>query len=464
MKQQKFWLQSVFLLVFSLFFVLTSAVSLAAAAVNHPIKIAVISDIHLYDPALGTTGSAFEAYLVSQDLKMEAESDAIFQSALNTLLNSDAQVVLIAGDLTNNGEYINHQRMANYLGRLVKAGKQVFVINGNHDILNPDASSYSGDTATRVRNITPDEFKNLYHAFGYDQAVAKDTNSLSYVVDLTTDVRLVVIDSCKYDASNKRPVTAGDISGGKLQWVESQIRDAKTKGKTVLGMMHHGIVPHFSMETTFFPGFVVDNYAALQKDFSSLGMSVMFTGHFHSQDLAGQYFPNNTYMLDIETGSLVNYPVPIRFVEVSADRKQLNITSTMVTSSNYDLKGAANFQAYALNGMPAGLRLMLFQQLTAILVHQGYAADVASDMAMKLGATQVAPNVMINDLFTKVALAHYHGDENLDATTKAQIQELASSSDPNTKLVGQYMLSMSTDVPPADNNLKIDLLTGKATN
>jgi len=464
MKQQKIWQLSVFLLVFSLFFGLTSAVSLAAPSVNNPIKIAIISDIHLYDPALGTTGSAFETYLVSQDLKLEAESDAIFQSALNTLLNSDAKIVLISGDMTNNGEYVNHQRMVHYLGRLIKAGKRVFVINGNHDILNPDASSYSANTTKRVKTITPDEFKSLYHAFGYDQAIAKDTNSLSYVVDLTPDVRLIVIDSCQYNANNNKPVTAGDVSGTKLQWVESQIRNAKAQGKTVLGMMHHGIVPHFGMETTFFPGFVVDNYAALQQDFSSLGMPVMFTGHFHSQDLAGQYFPNNKYMLDIETGSLVNYPVPIRFVEVTADRKQLNITSTMVTSITHDLKGAANFQSYALNGMPAGMSYMLLQQLTAILIHQGYLADAAADMATKIADTQVAPNVTINDLFARVAIAHYHGDENLDATTKALIQQLASSGDPNTKLLGQYMLSLSTDVPPADNNVKIDLLTGKAIN
>lgn len=422
-----------------------------------------MSDIHLYDPALGTTGPAFEAYLASQDDKLEAESDAIFQSALNILLNSDVQVVLIAGDLTNNGEYVNHQRVANYLGRLANAGKRVFVINGNHDIFNPNANSYSGNTATRVKNTTPDEFKSLYRAFGYDQAKAKDTNSLSYTVDLAPDVRLIVIDSCQYAASDTTPATAGEISGAKLQWVEGQIRSAKAEGKTVLGMMHHAIVPHFTTETTFFPGFVVDDYVALQQNFSSLGLQVMFTGHFHAQDLAGQYFSNNRYMLDIGTGSLVNYPVPIRFVEVTADRKHLNITSTRVTSINYDLKGAANFQAYALNTMSTGLREMFLQLATGVLVGQGYSSDTAAKMAAEMAAKQVAPNVTVSDLFVKAALAHYHGDESLDAATKAMIQGLTSSSDPATKLMGQNMLSMSTDVPPADNIITIDLLSGKAT-
>lgn len=464
MKQQKTGRLSAFLLAFSLLFLLTSAVSVAAEPAGKPITIAIISDIHLYDPALGTTDPAFEAYLESQDNKLEAQSEAIFKSALNILLNSDAQVILIAGDLTNNGEYVNHQRVASYLGRLVDAGKQVFVINGNHDIFNPNACSYSGNTATRVKNITPDEFKSLYRAFGYGQARAKDANSLSYAVDLTPDVRLIVIDSCRYAASDTKPQTAGEISGAKLQWVEDQIRDAKTKGKTVFGMMHHALVPHFSTETTFFPGFVVDNYTALQENFSSLGLQVMFTGHFHAQDLAGQYFTNNKYILDIGTGSLVNYPVPIRFVQVTADRKHLNITSTTVSSINYDLKGAANFQTYALNAMYTGLREMFLQLATGVLVGQGYSSDTAAKLAAEMAAKQVAPNVTVSDLFVKAALAHYHGDESLYATTKAMIQDLTSSGDPATKLMGQNMLSMSTDIPPADNKVTIDLLTGKATN
>lgn len=464
MKQQIFRRLSVLLSAFFLSLVLTSAVSLAAEPTGKPVKIAVMSDVHVYDPALGTTGPAFKAYLASQDDKLEAESEAIFQSALHILMQSDAQVVLIAGDLTNNGEYVNHQRMVSYLGKLANAGKRVFVINGNHDIFNPNACSYAGNTAARVKNTSPDEFKSLYHAFGYDQAMAKDAGSLSYAVDLTPDVRLIVIDSCRYAASDTTPQTAGEISGSRLQWVESQIRAAKAEGKTVFGMMHHAIVPHFSTETTVFPGFVVDNYAALQQNFSNLGLQVMFTGHFHAQDLAGQYFPNNRYMLDIGTGSLVNYPVPIRFAEVTADRKQLHIASTRVTAIDYDLKGSASFQAYAENIMSTGLKEMFLQLATGVLAGQGCASDAAAKRAAELAATQVAPNVTVGDLFVRAAIAHYQGDENLDAATKALIRGLAASGDSLTRLMGQNMLAMATDVPPADNSIKIDLRTGKAVN
>ncbi len=435
-----------------------------AGPVHNPIKIAIMSDIHVYNPALGTTGSAFQAYLAQDGGRMEVASEAIFDSALDIVLNSDAQVLLIAGDTTNNGELASHELVAEKLDRLTKAGKKVFVINGNHDIFNPGASSYSGNTATRARNASPEDFKALYHALGYDQAIAKDPNSLSYAVNLAPDVQLIAIDSCIYAASNTKPVTGGDISGLKLQWIESQIKSAKAEGKTVIGMMHHGIVPHFTTEPVDFPGFVVNNYAALQNTFSNLGLQIMFTGHFHAQDLAGQYFGNNQYMLDIETGSLVNYPAPIRFVEVTADRKQLNITSTNVTHINYDLNGAADFQTYAMNITSAGLKSLLPQLTISALMSQGESPEAASAAAAKLAATQVAQGVTISDLFVKAVLAHYHGDENLAPATMALLRELASSSDPLVKMTGQNMLSLATDISPADININIDIKTGKVKN
>lgn len=462
MKQQKKWQLSVLMLLSSLFFVLTCSSALAATPAGQGLKIAIISDPHLYDSRLGTTGSAFEKYLESQDFKMEVESEAILQSAIDRIIKSDAQVVLVPGDMTNNGEYVNHMRMTSYLDKLVKAGKQVVVIDGNHDILNPDAASYAGDTRTRVRSITPEEFKNSYHAFGYSEAVAKDTNSLSYVVELAADVRLIVIDSCKYDVSNTKHVTAGEVAGERLTWVKMQIADAKSQGKTVLGMMHHGIVPHFSTERRMFPGFVVNNYDVLQREFSSLGLQVMFTGHFHSQDLAGQYFSENQYMLEIETGSLLNYPVPIRFVELTADRKQLHITSEKVKDVDYELQGAADFTEYALKNMPRGLKAMFLQQVTGVLIKDGCNWDEATQKAEKLADTEVAPGVTVSDLFVIAATAHYQGDENINPATKALIQNVAGSKEHITKLVGENMLAMVTDVPPADNNVTIDLRTGRA--
>ena len=54
------------------------------------LKVAVISDDHLYDAnVLGSTGAAFEAYLAA-DRKMLVESEVILDAALDKIAQGDA--------------------------------------------------------------------------------------------------------------------------------------------------------------------------------------------------------------------------------------------------------------------------------------------------------------------------------------------------------------------------------------
>jgi DNA repair exonuclease SbcCD nuclease subunit len=156
--------------------------SAAEAAEVKSAKIAVFSDPHYYAPELGTTGSAFEAYL-AQDRKLLAESSAISAAAINELKKSDAKIVLISGDLTKDGEKLSHQQFSKLLTSLENSGKKVYVVPGNHDINNPASSSYKGNKATFTDNISPEQFKNIYNSFGFSEAISRDKDSLSYVVE-----------------------------------------------------------------------------------------------------------------------------------------------------------------------------------------------------------------------------------------------------------------------------------------
>lgn len=120
---------------------------------------------------------------MASDRKLLAESKAILESAMEAIKKSDVDLVLFSGDLTKDGEYISHKQFTEYLKQLEKAGKQVFVINGNHDINNPHAVKFEGDKTTPVQQVTPSRFKSLYKDFGYGEAIAKDRYSLSYVVE-----------------------------------------------------------------------------------------------------------------------------------------------------------------------------------------------------------------------------------------------------------------------------------------
>ncbi len=68
----------------------------------------VISDLHFYDTSLGTEGKAFQDYL-DADRKLLVLSDEIIGTAMEKIAKEEADFVLVAGDLTKDGERICHQ-------------------------------------------------------------------------------------------------------------------------------------------------------------------------------------------------------------------------------------------------------------------------------------------------------------------------------------------------------------------
>ena len=178
-----------------------------------PVRFAVLSDTHLYDARLGTTGSAFDSYIAA-DPKLLALSEPILDSALADIIKSKVRFVIISGDLTKDGEKVNHLRMVRHLERLERAGIQVFVVPGNHDINNHDAVSYSGNVATPIATINDHEFRALYHRFGYGQAIDHAPDSLSYVAEPVPGLWLLALDSAKWaeSAQAPHPVVSGRLT------------------------------------------------------------------------------------------------------------------------------------------------------------------------------------------------------------------------------------------------------------
>ena len=143
---------------------------------------AVISDIHIYDPSLGTSGAAFEKTM-SSDRKLLLDGIDLLDFAIDEIIASQVNFVLVTGDLTKDGELINHRLAAEKLKRLLDANIAVFVVPGNHDINNPDAVRYDGDKTEAVITISDKEFASIYGAFGFNSSLFRDDDSLSYVVE-----------------------------------------------------------------------------------------------------------------------------------------------------------------------------------------------------------------------------------------------------------------------------------------
>ena len=77
---------------------------------------------------------------------------------------------------------------------------------------------------------------------------------------------------------------------------------------------HHGVIPHFSMEPELMGEYLVDNYEDCQRRYADAGVSAVFTGHMHANDIDEYHRTEagNT-LYDIETCATVTYPSDIRF-------------------------------------------------------------------------------------------------------------------------------------------------------
>lgn len=425
-----------------------------AYAADNSIKIAVISDCHYMSPELNPFGKAFEKY-IANDRKLLAQSNAIVKETVAEIKKSDADIVLVTGDITKDGEEIDHKRMASFFSDLEKSGKKVFVINGNHDIYNNDAVKFIGDKTQKVKNISPTEFKKIYADFGYNQAIAKDPNSMSYVVEPVKGFRIIAMDSCYYlkNPSLKAPITSGGFSNQRLNWIEKQIKDAKSKGKTIIGMMHHGIIPHFTYEDKFCPEYIISDHKNIANQFADLGLHVVFTGHFHAQDVAQQKSNKNNLIYDVETGSLVTYPCPYRIVSIAKDNK-MNIVTKNVNKIDCNLDGKT-LKQYSKNFVTSGLKELAPKLLKGFLIQNGKSETDANKQVSLLTTQQIFPNTTILDIGVNSIVNHYAGDEKMTTQTDSLINFLRSLNKPSMKMAADILYSLNTDLPPADNNLTI---------
>ena len=404
------------------------------------LRIATLSDMHYFATnLLVTDGVAFQTYLAG-DRKLLAQSAAIAQASVDAVISQNPDVVLVTGDLTKDGEYDSHIGMSNQLARLAAAGAKVFVIPGNHDVNNTNAKSFNGANTTPVPNVTPDQFASIYAPFGFNQAIDRDPSSLSYVVEPTPGLWILAMDSCQYAGGGLDP-TAGSFDADRLGWITNKLIQARSQGKMVVGMMHHGLMEHFQGQATLFPQYVLTGYQTVAPLFASLGLRTVFTGHFHANDIVqGTYGGNTIY--DIETGSTVTWPCPYRVMDLQTNW-QFDIATRYITAINYNLAGQPDFPTYAYNYLTSGM-----VNLSAYML-QGSPFYLSAATAAYL-----APAV------TEALVDHYAGDEpgvaGATPATQTVIGTLLSSGNAQQIQIGQAIAAILIDPAPADNNVTLN--------
>ena len=77
-----------------------------------------------------------------------------------------------------------------------------------------------------------------------------------------------------------------------VAWATEQIKAAKAKGDRVIGLSHHGFVPHFSMEPDILKMYLIEDYDKIAAQLADAGLEMIFTGHMHANDIAAMTTKN----------------------------------------------------------------------------------------------------------------------------------------------------------------------------
>ena len=222
------------------------------------------------------------------------------ETALDRLISLDLDFLLLPGDLTQDGEIVNHQWLAE---RLSKLPFPTYVIPGNHDV-----PSLQGSKST----IAASDFPQYYQNCGY-----QSSRQLYYTQEILPGVQLVALNSNNFNAEGKQ---LGYLDNKQLLWLESTLENIADK--LVLVTIHHNIIEHFPDQTNHPLGqrYMLDNADTLLKILDKYQVKLIFTGHLHVQDIAK--WKNIT---EICTGSLVSYPHPYRIIEINKSQQEINV-------------------------------------------------------------------------------------------------------------------------------------------
>ena len=195
---------------------------------------------------------------------------------------------------------------------------------------------------------------------GYGEAIRRDSASLSYVVEPLPGLWIVAMDACRYrdNRADRPPVVDGRFPEETFRWLDGILNEAVSLGKAVIGVMHHGVIEHYKGQEKYYGEYLVDDWPMIAERLAAGGMKVVFTGHFHSQDIVKKTFTTRVggqrrtvFIFDVETGSLVTFPCAYRIVEITEDQT-MRIRSRFIDSIPSCPEG---FQEYARSYVHSGI-------------------------------------------------------------------------------------------------------------
>ena len=295
-----------------------------------PFKFFVITDTHYFAKSLSASGEHYEDFMDFEQ-KCFAETPYINDAVFDYLAKqTESDTILIAGDLSFNGEKTSHEEFSKLLSKLQSAGKNVYVVTAGHDI-EEYPFEYTEEGRHHIEGVKFSELYDYYRDFGYDKAISFYKENLSYVAQLTDGVRLLVL--CNDSEEHKNIAYTDEL----LAWAEEQMKKAQADGQMMFAMEHYPVLPGQPV-LTLIPDARQKESKKLYTLLADNGVHLIFTGHMHNQSINMVTTENGNKFFDVCTGSVIGCPAFMRLCTIE-DEKTVTVKSIPVPDFEWDTKG-----------------------------------------------------------------------------------------------------------------------------
>lgn len=274
-------------------------------------RILLATDMHYLSRDLTDFAEAFSYKVEHGDGKLVNYVWEITDAFIETVKEKAPDLVILSGDLTLNGERDSHLEFAEKLEEIEDAGIPVIVIPGNHDINNTAAAQFTGAKALGTAHIGPEDFADIYQDFGYNEAVSRDSASLSYVYQIDDYNRALMLDTCQYEPYNQ---VGGMIQEDTYDWIEEQMEDAWDLGMNVIPVGHHNLLDESEV---YVEDCTIEHSEQLIDQLNSWEVPLFLSGHLHVQHFMRQEEDYGIY--EIVTSSLVTPPCQYGMLDFGDD-------------------------------------------------------------------------------------------------------------------------------------------------
>lgn len=316
-----------------------------------PLTITVLTDTHYYSKENGTSGKAYDiANAKSQ--KLLAESAEVLSAAFDQIAeNPKSNIILICGDVTNNGELNAHAEFIEMLRSLKNRGKKVYVITATHDFKgNCVADLYDGDNKRQTPAASREMLFDMYREFGPDDAIAVHKDSMSYVVQLCDSYRLFALNDDR-NLSGK-----SGFSDECFEWITERAKEAKNENQFIIAMTHHPLIAPSPIYEIIGKGDMLGDYDKRIEQLADLGIQFIFTGHTHIHNTSAYQSPKGNVLYDICTSSPIGYPGAMRSVTFNPNENTVAVSTEFVNTPQVFKKDGKELKEVLENQLIGAIR------------------------------------------------------------------------------------------------------------